>query len=152
MAGAMAIGLSNPFGVASEEGETLPPFATLVTLAATALIFVADLHWEVFRGIAASYDAIPIKGIFDANFSLVQFGKMLAQTFEISLRISSPFIIYTIAIQITISIINRVTPQISIYFISQPFVILGGLLLTYLTIKSYLDQFVLGLTSWLSAG
>jgi flagellar biosynthesis protein FliR len=152
MAGAMAIGLSNPFGVVSEEAEVLPPFVSLMTMAATALIFFADLHWEVFRGLAASYDAIPIKGGFDANFSLVQIGKMLAETFQISLRISSPFLIYTLIIQITVAVINRVTPQVSIYFISTPFVLVGGLFLTYMMIKSYLDQFVLGLSSWLSAG
>jgi flagellar biosynthesis protein FliR len=151
MAGAMAIGLSNPFGMLME-GEMVPPFVSLVTMSATALIFITDLHWEVFRGIAASYDALPIKGTFDANFSLLQFSKMLAQTFEIALRISAPFIIYTVIIQITVSIINRVTPHVSIYFISTPFVIVGGLFLTYLTIKSYLDQFVLGLSAWLSAG
>jgi flagellar biosynthetic protein FliR len=152
MAGALAIGLSNPFGVLSEEPEVLPPFVSLITMSATALIFITDLHWEVFRGIAASYSAIPIKPDFDVGFSLFQFSKMLAEVFQISLRISSPFIIYTVMIQITVSIINRVTPQISIYFISTPFVIGGGLILTYIIIKSYLDQFVLGFSAWLSAG
>jgi flagellar biosynthetic protein FliR len=130
----------------------LPPMVSLITIAATALIFVSDLHWEVFRGLASSYDAIPIKGTFDAGFSLLQLAKMLAETFQIALRISAPFIIYSVVIQIAVSIINRVTPAVSIYFLSTPFVIIGGLLLTYFTIKSYLDQFVLGLSSWLSAG
>lgn len=149
---AMAISLNNPFGVMAEESAPLPPLVSLITLAATALIFISDLHWEVFRGLASSYDAIPIKGAFDANFSLLQFAKMLAETFQIALRISAPFIIYSVIIQIAISVINRVTPQVSIYFLSAPFVIIGGLFLTYITIKSYLDQFVLGLSSWLSAG
>jgi flagellar biosynthetic protein FliR len=151
-AGAMAIGLSNPFGVVAEEAEVLPPFVSLITLSATALIFVTDLHWEVFRGIAASYRAIPVKEIFDTSFSLLQFSKLLTDTFQITLRISAPFIIYTIIIQITISIINRLTPHVSIYFISTPFVISGGLFLTYIIIKSFLDQFLIGFSSWLSAG
>ena len=151
-AAAMAISLSNPFGVMAEETAPLPPLVSLITIAATALIFVSDLHWEIFRGLAASYDAIPITGSFNANFSLLQLAKMLSETFQIALRISSPFIIYSVIIQIAVSIINRVTPQVSIYFLSTPFVIIGGLLLTYFTIKSYLDQFVVGLFSWLSAG
>jgi flagellar biosynthetic protein FliR len=151
-AGALAIGLSNPFGAVVEEGEVLPPFVSLITLSATALIFVTDLHWEIFRGIAASYKALPIRLDFDAQFSLVQFARMLADVFQISLRISSPFILYTVIIQIAIAIINRVVPHVSIYFISSPFVILGGLVLTYIVVKSYLDQFVLGLSAWLTAG
>lgn len=151
-AGAMAIGLSNPFGVIAEESEILPPFVTLITMAATALIFIMDLHWEVFRGIAASYDAIPVKGNFDVNFSLLQFSKLLTTTFQLALRISAPFIIYTVIIQTTISIINRLTPHISIYFISAPFVIFGGLLITYFVIRSMLGQLMVGFLSWLSTG
>ncbi|WP_210254925.1 flagellar biosynthetic protein FliR [Methylocapsa sp. S129] len=151
-AGAMAIGLSNPFGVVGEESEILPPFVTLITLSATALIFVMDLHWEVFRGIADSYVAIPVKENFDVNFSLLQFSKLLTSTFQIALRISAPFIIYTVIIQTTVSVINRLTPYISIYFISTPFVIFGGLFLTYMVVKSFLDQFMVGFLSWLSAG
>lgn len=151
-AAAMAIGLSNPFGVVGEESEVLPPFVTLITMSATALIFIMDLHWEVFRGVAASYDAIPVKENFDINFSLLQFSRLLTSTFQVALRISSPFIIYTIIIQTTISVINRLTPYISIYFISTPFVIIGGLFITYFVIKSYLDQILSAFLSWLSLG
>jgi flagellar biosynthesis protein FliR len=151
-AAALSIGLSNPFGVVGEESEVLPPLVTFITMSATALIFITDLHWEVFRGIAASYDAIPVKENFDINFSVLNLSKVLSETFKIALRISAPFILYAIITQLTISIINRLTPQISIYFISTPFLICGGLFLTYLVIKSYLDQFFLGFSSWLTLG
>lgn len=151
-AGAMSIGLSNPFGMAVEEAEVLPPFVSLITLSATALIFVMDLHWEVFRGLVASYSAIPVSENFNVNFSLLQFSRLLTDTFQIALRISAPFIFYAIIIQLAVSLLNRLTPYISIYFISAPFIICGGLFLTYLVIKSYLDQFMLGLSSWLAAG
>jgi len=151
-AAALSIGLSNPFGVVGEETEVLPPLVTFITMSATALIFITDLHWEVFRGIAASYDAIPVKDNFDVNFSVLNLSKVLTETFKIALRISAPFILYAIITQLTISIINRLTPQISIYFISTPFLICGGLFLTYLVIKSYLDQFFLGFSSWLTMG
>jgi flagellar biosynthesis protein FliR len=151
-AAAMSVGLSNPFGVVNEESEISPPLVTFLTMAATALIFITDLHWEVFRGVAASYDAIPVKENFDVNFSVFNLSKVLADTFKIALRISAPFILYSIIIQLSISVINRLTPQISIYFISIPFVISGGLFLMYFTIKSYLDQFFLGFSSWLALG
>lgn len=151
-AAAMSIGLSNPFGVAVEEAEAMPPLVSLITLSAMALIFVMDLHWEVFRGLLASYDAIPVRDNFDVSFSLVQFGRVLTDTFQIALRISAPFIFYAIIVQLAVSLLNRLTPYISIYFISAPFIICGGLFLTYLVIKSYLDQFMLGLAAWLAAG
>lgn len=151
-AAAMSIGLSNPFGVAVEESEVMPPLVSLVTLSAMALIFVMDLHWEVIRGLLASYDAIPVQDHFDASFSLLQFSRLLTDTFQIALRISAPFIFYAIIVQLAVSLLNRLTPYVSIYFISTPFIICGGLFLTYLVIRSYLDQFMLGLSAWLTAG
>jgi flagellar biosynthesis protein FliR len=151
-AAAMSVGLSNPFGVAVEEAEVMPPLVSLITLSAMALIFVMNLHWEVFRGILASYDAIPVSGNFDVNFSLHQFGRLLTDTFQIALRISAPFIFYAIVVQLAVSLLNRLTPYVSVYFISAPFIIGGGLFLTYLVIRSYLDQFMLGLSAWLAAG
>ena len=78
----MSIGLGNPFGVIGEENEVLPPSRRSITLSATALIFITDLHWEVFRGIVASYDAIPVKDNFDIDFSLLQFGRLLTEPFR----------------------------------------------------------------------
>ncbi|MGO8834825.1 MAG: hypothetical protein ACLQE9_18665, partial [Roseiarcus sp.] len=54
--------------------------------------------------------------------------------------------------KLAVSLLNRLTPYVSIYFIAAPFVICGGLFLTYLVIRSYLDQFMLGLSSWLATG
>ena len=49
---AQMLGFSNPFGVQLEAGETLAPLATLISLAAMTLMFVADLHWELLSGLA----------------------------------------------------------------------------------------------------
>jgi len=54
---AMAIGLSSALAGPIDESEPLPAITSLITLAATALIFFTDLHWEVLRGLAASYAA-----------------------------------------------------------------------------------------------
>ena len=48
-AAAQMLGFANPFGIQIEAGEMLPPLATLISLAALTLVFVADLHWELLR-------------------------------------------------------------------------------------------------------
>lgn len=152
VASATGLGLANPFGVEVEPNEALPPLASLITMAATVLIFVFDLHWEVLRGLVASYSAIPASDTFDPGFSLRHIGGVLVDTFRIALRICSPFIIYAIIVNLAVSIINRLTPQIAIFYISAPFVIAGGLTLLFFTIKSMLGEFVTGFSSWLVSG
>jgi flagellar biosynthetic protein FliR len=47
---------------------------------------------------------------------------------------------------------NKLTPQISIFFISMPFTLMGGIVLLYFVSKQYLDLFMRAFSSWLVAG
>ena len=85
VATANLLGLVNPFGVAIDPNQATPPLATAITMAATALIFVADFHWEIIRGLVASYDAIPVLSEFDASYSLRHMGLVLGQSFGIAI-------------------------------------------------------------------
>jgi flagellar biosynthetic protein FliR len=49
-------------------------------------------------------------------------------------------------------IINKLTPQIPVYFISQPFVLAGGFLLVYFTVAEFLQIFIAAFSSWLRHG
>jgi len=149
---ATMLGIANPFGVEVEPNQALPAIAALVTLSATALIFVSDAHWEVLRGLAASYRAIPLNGEFNVGFSLRQVASTLGETFRIALRVCSPFFIYAIVVNAAMSMVNRLTPQIAIYFTAAPFIIAGALLLLYFIVKSLLGEFMFAFQSWLISG
>lgn len=149
---AMAIGLSSPLGGPADDHEPQPSVTSLVTLAATALFFVAELHWEVLHGLVASYAALPAIGRFDAQFGLVEIADCLAAAFSLSLRISSPFIAYALIVNLAVGLAGRLIPQIPIYFVTVPAVLGGGLFLLYATCAPYLEMFVSGFSAWLSTG
>ena len=149
---ATMLGMANPFGVEVEPNQALPPLASLVTLSATALIFIADAHWEVLRGLVASYHAIPIGAEFNAGYSLRQVASTLGDTFRVALRVCSPFFIYAIIVNLAMSLINRLTPQIAIFYVATPFIVAGGLLLLYFSIKPLLGEFMSGFEAWLISG
>lgn len=153
MAIAMAIGLGNILGgPALEEADSVPPIATMITFTATILIFLTDLHWEVLRGLAASYAALPVAGGLRAPFALAQVGDGLGAAFLLALRISSPFIIFAIVVNLAVGILNKLTPQIPVFFISTPFVIAGGLIILYFTSSQLLQAFIAGFSGWLRSG
>ncbi len=149
---AMAIGLASPLGGPTDDHEPQPSITSLVTLAATALFFVAELHWEVLRGLAASYAAMPATRRFDAQFGLVEIADCLALAFRLALRISSPFILYALIVNLAVGLASRLVPQIQIYFVTVPAVIFGGLFLLYVTCTPFLEMFVRGFSAWLSTG
>jgi len=146
------LGLANPFGVEVEPGATLPPLATFVVLAATVLIFVTNAHWEVLRGLVASYRAIPMGADFDSGYSLRQVTKVLAESFRVGLRVTSPFFLYAITVNLAMALINRLTPQIGIFFVATPFIVAGGLLLLFFTARPMLGEFMAAFAAWLATG
>ena len=149
---ATMLGFSNPFGFQVEGDETMAPLATLISLAAIALLFAADLHWELMRGLVASYDVIPVGADFNARLALRQIADALGELFRLALRIASPYVIYALIVNLALALVNRLTPQIQVFYVATPFVVAGGLLLLYFTIKPAIDAFVTGFGAWLISG
>jgi flagellar biosynthesis protein FliR len=149
---ATAIGVASPLTASTDENEPLPAIVALITLGATVLLFVTDLHWEVLRGLVESYFALPVSGEFNVQFNLMQVSLCLTKSFFLALRISSPFIVYSLIVNLAIGLAAKLTPQIPVYFITVPGVIAGGLFLLYATCKQFLELFNAGFSAWLATG
>ncbi len=149
---ASLLSLANPFGVEVEQSQSLPPLATIVTLGATTMIFVANFHWQIVIALVDSYHAIPFGSAFDARRSLVEIGDVLGQSFLVGVRVAAPFFLYSVIVNFAMALINRVTPQIAIFFIAPPFIVAGGVLLLYFTIRGQIAEFMAAFSSWLGSG
>ena len=151
-AAAQMLGFANPFGMQIEADETLAPLATLISLAAATLLFAANLHWELLRGLAASYDVAPVGAAFDGRWALRQVADALGESFRLTLRVVSPYVIYALIVNLLLALISRLTPQIQAFYLATPFVVAGGLALLYFTIKPAIEAFLLGLAAFLASG
>jgi flagellar biosynthetic protein FliR len=83
---------------------------------------------------------------------LITLSNSLGQTVLIMLRLASPFIIYGLLFNVAIGMVNRLAPQVPIYFISQPYLIMGGLFLFYLGVAAMLRLFADGFASVMQGG
>lgn len=149
---ATAVGLVSPLGGPADDGDQLPSIASLIVLAATALFFITDQHTEVLRALAASYSALPIRDGFNVGFSLSQVSGLLGKSFILGLRISSPFIIFSVVVNFAIGLAGRLTPQIPVFFIMTPAILGLGMFLFYFTAPELLTLFIGGFADWLAAG
>jgi flagellar biosynthetic protein FliR len=149
---ASMLGFSSPSGFQIEGDEPMAPLATLISLAAIALLFAANLHWELLRGLVASYDVVPVGADFNARLALKQVADVLGESFRLALRITSPYVIYALVVNLALALVNRLTPQIQVFFVATPFVAGGGLLLLYFTIKPAIEAFISGFGVWLISG
>ncbi|MCB8823466.1 flagellar biosynthesis protein FliR [Microvirga rosea] len=149
---AMGIGFGSIPGTQIDDGESVPAIASLIMMVATALVFMADLHWELFRGLIASYSRLPPGEAFGAQLALVQITDQISAAFLLALRISSPFIVYSVIVNLAVGLTNKLTPTIPVYFLATPFVLLGGMLTFYLLFKEFMLLFLAEFVSWLSHG
>ena len=146
----MLVGLSNTADAMIEETEPVAAITSLITLTAVVLLFVTDLHWEVVRALVESYAAVPVAVPLPAKFGLIKLVDALADSFLLALRISAPFIVYSLTINLMFGILGKLTPQIPVYFISIPFVLAGGGVILYFTSSELLQMFMSGFSAWLA--
>nr|WP_249153388.1 flagellar biosynthesis protein FliR [Bradyrhizobium diazoefficiens] len=147
---ASAIGLSNIPGTPVADSDPAPALVPLIMVSVTTLFFMTDQHWQVLRGLMNSYDVWHPGSRLGGNMALDQLVGRLSDAFVLTLRITSPFIVYSVIVNLAVGLINKLTPAIPVYFISVPFVLFGGFLLLYLTSDELLTQFMLGVSSWLA--
>jgi len=141
---AMMIGYSGMGGTVIEEAEPQAALATLISFSALLLLFILDFHHEIIKALLTSYRILPPGTVFNPQSALVDLTDTLSQSFLAMLRLGSPFIAYALLVNLAIGFVNKLTPQIPVYFISLPFVLAGGLILIYLGIGPFLRLYVDG--------
>lgn len=144
---AMMTGYGGMLGPAVEEPEPQAPLAAVISFSALLLLFVFDFHHEIVRALVMSYELAPIDGQFDPAGALADLSDTISETFLVVLRLGSPFVAYAILVNLATGFVNKLSPQIPIYFISLPFVITGGLILIYFAIPTMLSLFADGFVS-----
>ncbi|WP_244476965.1 MULTISPECIES: flagellar biosynthesis protein FliR [unclassified Methylobacterium] len=151
-AAATMVGFGGMPGSVAEGMDPVPAVEAMIMMAAAALLFAADLHWELFRGLIDSYGRIPPGEGIGSQVALVRIVDQVTTAFVLGLRITAPFLVYAVAVNLAAGFINKLVPQIPVYFIATPFIMAGGLMLLYLISNEFLMQFVMGYFDYLRRG
>jgi flagellar biosynthetic protein FliR len=148
---ANGIGLAGIPGQPVEDNEAAPALVTFLSLAATMLLIAAGLHIEMLKAVIASYDVLPMRVGLDAGWIMEQLAAAASETAMLSLRLAAPFIVYAVAVNLAIGLINKFTPQLSVYFVSLGMVTAGGLFVLFLASDDWLSLFAGALSSWIAS-
>jgi len=137
----MMIGFNAPGGADLIEESSETSLTSLISFCGLMILFILDFHHYVLQALVDSYSVIPFGGHIEPRSALISITDTLSTTFFIMLRLASPFVLYGLMFQISIGFINKLAPQIPIYFISTPYLLMGGLFMLYLTIAALVSQF-----------
>ncbi|MFT4095924.1 MAG: flagellar biosynthetic protein FliR [Rhodoblastus sp.] len=145
----MAIGLSSSFAPRVDDGDSMPELAALVLFATTAMLFVADIHWQIVHAVFESYRAFPLGASIEPQFILERVVDTLSFGLRLAFQLASPFVAFGLIANFSFALLNRITPQIAIYFVVAPGVLLGGLALLPVLWRDIATRFLAGFSDWL---
>lgn len=145
------IGLNAIPGVPLEEGQAVTTLSAMFNAAAVTLFFILGLHANAILAVAGTFQVIHLGEFPDLADMVVRLRDGLSDAFFTVLRLAAPFIIFTISVNLLSGVINKLTPQIPVYFILTPFLIAGGLALLYWLGDDIVALFMTALTQAIGA-
>jgi len=129
----------------SNFGQQGALFGNYMSIVGITLVFVTDTHYLVIAALHDSFTLFP-----PGNFVPVgDFAEIATQTvanvFSVATRMSAPFIVVGIVFYFGLGLLNKLMPQMQIFFIAMPVNIVIGFFLLMVLIGTimtfYLDHF-----------
>lgn len=122
-------GLANVLLPNPELGAQTTVVARLYDVAIPALILSTGLYTVLLSALVGFYQLIPPGTVAWVPDSAVTTVSVVAESFNLALRLAAPFILAAIAWNVAVGLIARLVPRLQIFFVALPGQIWLGLLL-----------------------
>jgi flagellar biosynthetic protein FliR len=105
------------------------PFSEFITTPAIVLFFITNQHVTIIRLLQNSYDVLKVGSQFAVPPNLLMIVSTFGSAFKLTLQLSASLVVYSIMVNLAFGFLNKMVPQVPSYFVSTPFVVLGGLII-----------------------
>lgn len=120
------IGLNPIPGTPLGDTQAGTTISNLMNIAAVVLFFAGGVHISFVLALSYSFTELPVGSVLSIQTFVEQLATDLSGYFDIVLRIAAPLMIYSVILNLVAGLVNKMTPQIPVYFVSTPFLIFGG--------------------------
>ena len=130
MAGAIVstmIGLSSVLQPDPGLGGQSSALARLFGLLAAVVVLSTGLYELPLEALAGSYQVVAPGGVLPAGTLAETIQQAASASLELSLRLSAPFIVASLVVQVSLGLLARLVPQLQVFTAAAPGQILGGL-------------------------
>ena len=126
------IGLNPIPGTPIADDQSSTVLSGLFNITAIVLFFSTGLHLSFIVALANSFTIFPPGQLLSISAFVETTANNLDEFFNIAVRLGAPIFVYAIILNLIAGLVNKLTPQIPVYFVSTPFLICGGLVFTNL--------------------
>ncbi len=117
-------------------------FANFLSLMAVTLIFATNLHYLVIAALHDSYMLFPPGQWMPVGDLAESAVDTVAAAFSIGMRISTPFLVFGLVFYFGLGLLNRLMPQMQIFFIAMPANIFFGIALLMLLLGTLMTWYM----------
>jgi flagellar biosynthetic protein FliR len=100
-----------------------------ITTLALVVMFSADLHHVLIRAVAESYALLPAGQMIDPGEFADAAVRFVARSFLLGLRMAMPFLAYATLLFVGLGLMQRLMPQMQVFFVAMPLQVTLGLIL-----------------------
>ncbi|WP_339634999.1 flagellar biosynthetic protein FliR [uncultured Sneathiella sp.] len=116
--------------------------STFLTLMGLTMIFVTDMHHIFIEGTFATYRLFPVGQVPDFGNISILITDFVQLSFKLGFQMSAPFLVFGITFYIGIGLINRLMPQVQIFFVAMPLQIILSFAILAITIGASMMWFI----------
>ena len=116
--------------------------SSLLIMGATAMIFVTNTHHLILQALVGSYDAFPVFDPLPMEDISHHVVGTVAKSFSLGVQMSFPVMIVATVLNVASGLLNRLMPQMQVYFMMMPLQILAGFVLIGFSISLILSTFI----------
>jgi flagellar biosynthetic protein FliR len=116
--------------------------AAWLSLLALVVLFAGDLHHVLLRALADSYDVFPAGRAVDPAEFADAATQLMSRSFSLGLRMSMPFLVYAIVLFVALGLMQRLMPQMQVFFVAMPLQVMIGLILLAMSTGLAMTVFV----------
>ena len=141
----MEIGMGNAAVLNPTLGMQSPVIGVFLMSAALALLFITDTHHHFLKAIVHTYESLPLSQPLtqalwgDTAFMFVD---ALDHVFALAFQLSTPFLIIGFVFHMGVGLLNRLMPQMQVFFVLMPLQILLGMSMLMVTGGAILSYFL----------
>jgi flagellar biosynthetic protein FliR len=130
--------------LAPQTGEQVSLMGELQFQMSIVLFFMLDGHHFFLRALYKSFELVPLEDfpnfVHNVRPPALYLAWASGQLFVIALLLAAPVVVATFLTDLVFGIMNRVSPQINVFFLAQPVKMIVGLVVVLFAIGFLTDQ------------
>jgi len=151
-----ATGLTNMFTfdpITEQQSALVTGFLNLVAM---TLIFVTNTHHLMLHALVDSYSIYTPGQTLPYDDLAQTMTRVLSTAATMGLRLAAPLMVFSITMNAGLGLLNRLVPNMQVFFVAQPLQILGGLTVLMICLPAimmlFMDHLAEGIGSFLNFG